>query len=494
MRIQKDVPQRRRSVYDSEEQLKEMGANKTKTKEREAWLEKKDMFSALIQNSSDMISILKPDGTIYYESPSVERLLGYSPDELIGRNAFEMIHSEDLPRVLDAFNEILQDHELSLSVKFRYKHKNGLWRVIESTGSNQLHNPVIAGIVVNSRDVTEQHQVEEKLRESEEKYRLLFEKESDAIVLFDSETLQMLDVNDAFVKLYGYSREEIAGIKATDLSAEPENTLASIRKTAIEGSDHVPLRWHKKKDGTVFPLEISAGSFTLRGRGVICAIVKDITEHKTAEEGLRLFSQAIDEAMDGVQITDLDGYIVYSNKAIEEIYGFSLNDFRGRHVSELNADKEFAGKVIIPSIRETGRWNGELMVLHKEGREFPIWLSASIVKDSGGEPIAMVGIVRDMTAHKSAEEWKENLIHKLNDAFAKIKTLRGLLPICAWCKKIRNDRGYWQKVETYIKEHSDASFTHCICPECLKQVSPETYDEVLRERSELLGGSHPDKG
>jgi PAS domain S-box-containing protein len=224
------------------------------------------------------------------------------------------------------------------------------------------------------------------------------------------------------------------------------------------------------------------------GLGIVEGLKGRITGKVTLD------SRYVDEAMDGVQITDLDGYIVYSNKAMEEIYGFSLNDFHGRHVSELNADKEFAGKVIIPSIKETGRWNGELMVLHKDGRELPIWLSASIVKDSRGEPIAMVGIVRDMTARKSAEEWKENLIHKLNDAFAKIKTLRGLLPICAWCKKIRDDRGYWQKVETYIKEHSDASFTHCICPECLKQVSPETYDEVLRERSDLLRGSDPDKG
>jgi PAS domain S-box-containing protein len=219
---------------------------------------------------------------------------------------------------------------------------------------------------------------------------------------------------------------------------------------------------------------------------------RGIAVQRKAEERLKLFSQAIEEAMDGVQITDLNGYIMYSNKAVEEIYGFSSKEFLGRHVGELNADKEFAGRVILPAIQKTGRWDGEVMVLHRDGRAFPIWLSASIVRNDKGERLAMVGIIRDITLRKLAEQDRENLILKLNDAVANIKTLKGLLPICAWCKKIRDDKGYWKRVETYIKERSDASFTHCICPECLKKESPETYDEILKDRSELLGGFHPE--
>ena len=83
---------------------------------------------------------------------------------------------------------------------------------------------------------------------------------------------------------------------------------------------------------------------------------------------------------------------------------------------------------------------------------------------------------------KIAEEEREKLIVKLQDALENIKTLRGLLPMCAWCKKIRDDKGYWQKVEDYVREHSDATFTHGICPECLKKVSPETYEEKFPGR------------
>jgi PAS domain S-box-containing protein len=210
-------------------------------------------------------------------------------------------------------------------------------------------------------------------------------------------------------------------------------------------------------------------------------LLKEIRNRKHAEERLKLFSQAVEMAMDGIQITDLEGYIVYSNKAVKEIYGFSPDEFIGKHVNELNAHPSFAQGVIIPAIKATGRWNGELMVVHKDGREFPIWLSASMVMGERDQPVAMVGVIKDMTRRKEAEKERDALIAELQDALSKIKTLSGLLPICAWCKKIHDDKGYWKKVETYVEEHSDASFTHGICPECLKKVSPDTYAEIAND-------------
>ena len=211
------------------------------------------------------------------------------------------------------------------------------------------------------------------------------------------------------------------------------------------------------------------------------ALLKEVANRKHAEERLKLFSQAVEEAMDGIQITDLDGYIVYSNKAVEAIYGFAINELVGKHVNELNAEPKFAQDVIIPAIKATGRWNGELMVLHKDGRELPIWLSASMVKGEKDQPVAMVGVIKDMTRRNEAQKERESLISELQAALSQIKTLSGLLPICAWCKKVHDDKGYWKKVETYVEEHSDASFTHGICPDCLKKVSPEMYEELAND-------------
>ena len=290
------------------------------------------------------------------------------------------------------------------------------------------------------------------------------------------------------------------------------------------------------------------------------------------------------------------------------MYGFSRDEFRGIHVSAMNADPEFADRVILPAMRERGRWDGELMVKHKEGRIFPIWLTTSLVKDDRGKPIAMVGIIRDITERKRLEEalrrsekkfrevtssldeglyvldeqgcmtylnpaaeklvgWteaellnkkmhdiihcrkpdgtplplrdcpiltviktgatyasdkevfirkdgtlfpisirsspiiedgavvacvtafqditqrkqteeeRERLVAELREALDKIKTLRGLIPICASCKKIRDDKGYWNQVESYVSEHSLAEFSHGICPDCAKKLYPEYYTD-----------------
>lgn len=129
---------------------------------------------------------------------------------------------------------------------------------------------------------------------------------------------------------------------------------------------------------------------------------------KSTNDRLLLFSQALDEAADGIQITDLTGHIIYSNKAVERIYGFSPQEYLGKHVNEMNVDPVFAERVILPSIIKSARWAGELLVKHKNGTTFPIWLSTSIVTNEAGQPMAMVGIIRDITEMKLASQALED--------------------------------------------------------------------------------------
>jgi PAS domain S-box-containing protein len=127
----------------------------------------------------------------------------------------------------------------------------------------------------------------EDLQASEDKYRQLFATETDAIVLKDGHTFQFIDANESACRLFGYTREQLLRITQVDASAEPEATRRALRKSAREGRIFVPLRYLKKKDGTVFPAEISSCSFTLRGRRVICGAIRDITDRKRAEEALQ---------------------------------------------------------------------------------------------------------------------------------------------------------------------------------------------------------------
>jgi diguanylate cyclase (GGDEF)-like protein/PAS domain S-box-containing protein len=126
-----------------------------------------EAFRLLIENNTDIITVLEADGTIRYESPSVKRILGYEQTELNGCYAFDYIHSEDVLRVIEVFSVVVQKPGIAFPVPFRFRHKDGSWRHLEALGNNLLHQPEIAGVVVNSRDVTERVLNEQRIQEQQ---------------------------------------------------------------------------------------------------------------------------------------------------------------------------------------------------------------------------------------------------------------------------------------------------------------------------------------
>jgi PAS domain S-box-containing protein len=177
------------------------------------------------------------------------------------------------------------------------------------------------------------------------------------------------------------------------------------------------------------------------------------------------------------------GQIVVANQVAAEMHGYAVDELLALNIMALDtpdAAQEAPGRI---QRLLKGDWiRAEIMHRKKDGTIFPVEISAGLVEIGNHQYI--LALDRDITERKRAEEEREKLILALQDALAKVKTLKGLLPICAWCKKIRNDKGYWTKVETYIGEHSDVSFTHGICPECLKKESPETYDAESKTDTE----------
>src|SRR3990172_1895051 len=118
-------------------------------------LSKEEYFRSLIENSSDIVTIMDDKGTFLYTSPSVERILGYKTDDLIGKNTFDYIHPADIPRIFDVFTQLVQTPGIFPKEEFRFRHKDGSWHFIESIGYNLLNNPAVKGIIVNTRDITE---------------------------------------------------------------------------------------------------------------------------------------------------------------------------------------------------------------------------------------------------------------------------------------------------------------------------------------------------
>jgi PAS domain S-box-containing protein len=138
--VQEDVTRRKRA----EEELRQS----------------EERFRSLVQYASDIITILGPEGTVRYQSPSIERILGYGPEELIGTNVFDHLHLEDAEQTQSVFAEALKNQGVSPPVEFRFRHADGSWRFLEAVGNNLLADPSVSGMVVNSRDVTERKQAE----------------------------------------------------------------------------------------------------------------------------------------------------------------------------------------------------------------------------------------------------------------------------------------------------------------------------------------------
>ena len=126
-------------------------------------------FEYLIQNSSDLITLCHPDGTIVYVSPSVGTVLGYTPDEVVGQNVFDMMHPEDRDPTIIRLNEVMTNPDQPLTAEYRLRAQDGSWRMVQTLSRNAVNEKAVAGIVANSRDVTEMHELNQSLVEAKER-------------------------------------------------------------------------------------------------------------------------------------------------------------------------------------------------------------------------------------------------------------------------------------------------------------------------------------
>jgi PAS domain S-box-containing protein len=207
----------------------------------------------------------------------------------------------------------------------------------------------------------------------------------------------------------------------------------------------------------------------------------DITKRKRAEEALReselKLRSVTESAKDAIISADKNGIIISCNKVSQNLFGYKKREIIGQPLTVLMPEsfiephkRAMANHVKTGGSRMIGQ-TLELAGLTKGGLEFPLELSISTWK-VGGETY-YTGILRDISKRKQVEEERNQLIKSLQDSLAKIKTLSGMLPICASCKKIRDDKGYWNQIETYLHKHSEAEFSHGICPDCAKKLYPD---------------------
>jgi PAS domain S-box-containing protein len=198
-----------------------------------------------------------------------------------------------------------------------------------------------------------------------------------------------------------------------------------------------------------------------------------------AENMARYLAAIVESSDDAIYGMKLDGTVVSWNRAAERIYGYRSGEIIGRNVSILYPDERLDELIDTMERIKRGDHVGqsETSRVRKGGRSIPVAVTVSPMKNVQGNISGASVIARDITSRKRDEMERTKLISELTEALSRAKTLAGLFPICACCKRIRDDQGYWQQVESYISEHSDAVFTHGICPECFKDAQAERVQE-----------------
>ncbi|MDP9455731.1 MAG: PAS domain S-box protein [Actinomycetota bacterium] len=310
----------------------------------EALRESEERFRSLIQNASDVVVLMTGDGTIAYVSPSVRRVWGYAPEDLVGTNAFGLVHPDDMERVRALHVEGNKTPGVKPVMELRMRRADGSWRCVEGIGNNLLDEPSVGGIVVTWRDVTERKKAEEQLRKSEESLRLVVEGVKDYAIFMLDPAGFVASWNEGARRIKGYEPEEIIGEHFSRFypqedarRGKPEREL----KVVLAEGRAEDEGWRVRRDGSRFWANVVITALrdeegNLQG---FSKVTRDITERKKAEEKLRKseerFRSLVQNASDLISVLGADGTVLYESPAIERMLGYETDELVGRNVFDL---------------------------------------------------------------------------------------------------------------------------------------------------------------
>ena len=292
------------------------------------------LFRALIENSSDAIALMKVDGIFIYASASTARVLGYQPEELIGRNVFgELVHPDDLELTRRNFAALLQEAGKSQSAEFRMRHKDGSWRWVEGSGLNLLDDPAVAAIVVNYRDITERKHLDEELRRSRDQLEVILKNVDDGIIVQDASG-KIIYANHVVAIRAGYtSAEELlatppsaywARVELTDEQGQPFSYSQLPGRRAIQGevNPQAHIRYVNKQTQEVGWTLIKATVVFERDHTplLVINVLQDTTQFKELEQRKDEFILHVSHEL-RTPLTALTGFLELLTE-----YGARLNE------------------------------------------------------------------------------------------------------------------------------------------------------------------------
>lgn len=315
------------------------------------------------------------------------------------------------------------------------------------------------------------------------------------LLIVEDEALVADDLEQRLTRL-GYQVAGLAdnGVEALRLASEsrPDLVLSDIQIKGPSDGIQVAGELHRKLDIPVVFLTAHADEATFRQAkasfpyGYILKPYGD-TDLRTAieialirhgaEQKVRRAERLLDATLrsigEAVIATDTTGGITFLNPAAEVLLGVQATGCLGQELGSVLRIEESSENIPETMAGSSARTR---LLISAAGPKHPVDYTRTPILDAQGRSIGEIRVLRNASERHRHEAERERLIAELQSALANVKTLGGLLPICAWCKKIRDDQGYWEQIESYLGKHSKAGFTHGICPECSERHLLVRYD------------------
>lgn len=422
-----------------------IGQDLTELRQSEKLLkENETLLGSIVDHSADGFITIDENGIIQSFNSGAEKVFGYGADETIGQNINLLMPEPYRSEHGNYISNYLVTGTAKVVGKppreFMAQKKDGTVFPVEVAVREifQDYRRMFVGIV---HDISRRKAVEQALKESEEKFRKILSAESDAILIINATTRRLLEVNESAVRMFGYDRDEILRLKLTDISTEPEKKTGNGSGTGIGLASQSFMRYHKKKDGTVFPAEVSSSTFMAHNQKLYLRVVRDISERVRMEENLREGEEHLQHILNNtpaaIYLKDSEGRYRTVNKQFADLFRVGQNEVRGKADHDIfpqDLADEFKNADM--KVLESGStFESKDTILYSDGAhifdtiKFPL-------RNSSGVLYGLVGILTDITQRTRLEEELQNVRNHLEDMVVKrteqLKTVQD--------KKVRSEK------------------------------------------------------
>ncbi len=403
-------------------------------------------FRAMIESSGDVINLLDANGSIRYTSPSVMAVLGYQPEELLGRSGFELLHPDDAATMGSLFVQVLQQPEAKIAAQCRYQHKDGTWRWLNAIVTNLLADRNVQALVVNYRDVTARKQAEAQRDQSERMFRLLAETMEDLIWQADAQFV-FTYASPSVEKLYGYSPAAFVGKSLLELMPVYAHARANVKMSEQmdrlrhgigDKQGSVQLE-QLRRDGSTFWAEILVSAHYDQAGALVSfqGVTRDISARKQAalqlEERVRertaeleIIRQRLEVATRaaGMGIWEWDpatDRLIWDEQMLK-LYGLTSVEFNGTSATFRRAihpaDLPLQIKLFMGAMRGELAYDSEFRVIWPDGTERDLKANAVTLRGTNGRVERIIGVNYDITLRKQAE----NLLHRNKEHLRRVNS------------------------------------------------------------------------